>query len=79
LCAFTENYKEYCSRLTLAVAAASPLAEDPAAFIDPVMEFRLYLCPLTGAIVETEIARAGDEPLHEIQLQPASIERLVLE
>jgi hypothetical protein len=71
LCAIGENYKEACGRIDLPVTAASPLASDPATFVDPELQFRLFVCPRTGALIETEIARAGDPVVHEIDLDPA--------
>lgn len=77
LCAIEDNYKEACARLALPVQEASPLGEDPSQFIDATIEFRLYLCPQTGAIIETEVARAEDPPLHELQLEPGSVASLM--
>jgi N-methylhydantoinase B len=76
LCSVEENYRACVPCLELPIAEASPLAADPSAFIDVAMEFRLYLCPDTGALLETEVARAGDPPLHELALDAASVGRL---
>jgi hypothetical protein len=76
LCSIAKNYKQFCPRIDLPVQDASPLAADPSEFIDVKMELRLYLCPRTGALLETEIARAEDPPLHEIQLDPETLARL---
>jgi acetone carboxylase gamma subunit len=31
--------------------------------------FREFLCPVTGLRIDTEIARAGEPPLHDILLR----------
>jgi hypothetical protein len=77
LCAIEDNYKDACARLTLNVAEAHPLAEDPAGFVDERLEFRLFLCPVTGAVLETEVARERDGVLHEIELAPAGLAKRV--
>ena len=77
LCAIEDNYKDACTRLALPVQEASPLGEDPSQFIDATIEFRLYLCPQTGGIIETEVARAEDPPLHELQLDAESVAALM--
>lgn len=78
LCAVGENYKEACGRIDLPVTAASPLASDPATFVDPELQFRLFVCPRTGALIETEIARAGDPVVHEIDLDPDEVRAKLL-
>jgi N-methylhydantoinase B len=70
LCRVEQNYKEACARLELGVAEAHPQAEDPSAFVDERLVFRLYLCPATGRLIETEVARDRDGVLHEIELRP---------
>jgi len=77
LCRLEDNYKDACPRLTLPVRAASPLAEDPSEFVDVEMELRLYLCPQTGGIIETEVARAQDPPLRELELDATSVARVL--
>lgn len=75
LCALGENYKERCARLDLPVVEASPLASDPSEFVDPELQFRLFVCPTTGGLIETEIARAGDPVLHELDLDAEEVRR----
>jgi N-methylhydantoinase B len=70
LCGPGENYKLACARLDLPIAACSPLAIDPSEFVDPEIQFRLYLCPRTGGIIETEVALATSPPLHDTELDP---------
>lgn len=77
LCGFEENYKEACPRLDLAISDCHPFAEDPSAFIDVTLQFRLFLCPATGHLIETEVAREGDPLLHEIQLDSEGLEPLL--
>ncbi|MBW3629988.1 MAG: aminopeptidase P N-terminal domain-containing protein, partial [Gemmatimonadetes bacterium] len=74
LCSVDGAYKDACARLVVPVQEATPLGEDPSQFIDATMEFRMYLCPRTGGIIETEVARAEDPPLHELELDAASVD-----
>ena len=41
------------------------------------MQFRLFVCPFTGTLIETEIARLVDPPLHDVSVDKASLKRLV--
>jgi N-methylhydantoinase B len=75
ICQLEENYREYCPRLDLSVMAASPLAIDPSAFVDVELQLRLYLCPQTGGVLETEVARGSDPPLYDIELDPEDVKR----
>jgi N-methylhydantoinase B len=70
LCSISDNYKLACARLDLPITAASPFAIDPREFVDDELQFRLFLCPETGALIETEIALAQSPPLHDIELGP---------
>ncbi|QEC46970.1 hypothetical protein FSW04_04775 [Baekduia soli] len=73
LCRVADNYREACARLDLPITASSPLAVDPAEFVDAEMQFRLFLCPQTGSVIETEVARAGAPVLHDIALDETSL------
>lgn len=64
------SYKRGCARLTLPLTAAHPHIDDPAEFVDDAPEFRLFLCPVTGGLIETEIARADDPPVADVALSP---------
>lgn len=77
LCPVYSNYKEFCSRIDLPVQDVSPLAADPSEFINAEMQLRLYVCPHTGGLIETEVARAQDPPLRELELDGDSAARLL--
>jgi N-methylhydantoinase B len=63
-----ENYKLSLIVKTLPIAQMSPTMPDPAAFIDEAVEFRAFICPGCGTQVETEVARARDAPIWDVQL-----------
>jgi N-methylhydantoinase B len=63
-----KSYKMGCARLDLPLTAAHIHIDDPAVFLDDLMEFRLFLCPVTGGIIETEVARHGDPVVRDIAL-----------
>ncbi len=63
-----DNYKERCIVELHPVTDAVPLAGDPARYIDATPEFRQFFCPGCGALVENEIALAGDPVLHDIEV-----------
>ena len=71
------SYKEACRRLDLALTEISPLIGDPREFIDDNLQFRLFVCPHTGALIETEIARSVDEPLVDVAIDQEDLRRLV--
>lgn len=65
------GYKDGCAALDRPVREAGPefaTDEHRAGFH---ISYREYLCPVTGRRVETEILRAGDEPLRDIVLGTA--------
>jgi acetone carboxylase gamma subunit len=64
-----ENYKLHCVREDRGVEHATPLAGDPARFIDARPEFRQFFCPGCGSLIENEIALAGEPVLHDIELK----------
>ena len=72
-----EFYKLACSRLDLPLTEAGPFVGDPHEFVDDEMQFRLFVCPFTGTLIETEIARLVDPPLHDVSVDKASLKRLV--
>jgi N-methylhydantoinase B len=65
----TENYKDHCLREDNAVSHAAPLAGDPHRYIDARPEFRQFFCPGCGALIENEIALAGEPVLRDIELR----------
>jgi N-methylhydantoinase B len=64
------NYKEQCVRREADVSASNPNIGDYRRYIDDRPVFRQFFCPGCGALIENEIARADDELLHDIQLDP---------
>jgi N-methylhydantoinase B len=72
-----ESYKAACRRIDLDLTAVNPLIGDPREFIDDEMQFRLFVCPITGALIETEIARSVDVPLRDVTIDDIGLARLV--
>jgi N-methylhydantoinase B len=66
-------YKNGCPRLTLPLGASNPYVAEPREFVDEDFEFRLYLCPDSGAVIESEIARAADPPFVDVVLNPTTL------
>jgi len=66
------SYKAGCPRLDLPITEANPHIADPAEFVDAELQMRLFLCPDTGRVIETEIARAEDPVLGDIALGPVA-------
>ncbi len=62
-------YKTGLTRRDRPVTAAGPLIDEPSHFIDAELQFREFSCPGCGTLVETEVARAGDPVLNEIELR----------
>jgi len=77
LAAVGTSYKAACRRLDLPLTEVSPLIGDPREFIDDDMQFRLFVCPFTGALIETEIARSPDVPLVDVVIDETGLRRLV--
>jgi N-methylhydantoinase B len=71
------SYKAGCRRLDLKLTDANPLIGDPHDFIDENLEFRLFLCPHSGVLIETEIARATDEPIMDVDIHEHDLRRFV--
>jgi N-methylhydantoinase B len=63
-----ENYKAGCVRKDLPIEASNPIVGDPRRFIDPQPQFRQFLCPGCGLIIENEIAVAEDPILADVEL-----------
>jgi N-methylhydantoinase B len=72
-----ESYKAACRRIDLDLTAVNPLIGDPREFIDDEMQFRMFVCPFTGALIETEIARSVDVPLRDVTIDNIGLARLV--
>ncbi len=65
-----ENYKDHCLREDRPIAHAVPLSGDPHRYIDAEPQFRQFVCPGCGALIENEVALAGDPVLHDIAIVP---------
>jgi N-methylhydantoinase B len=63
-----QNYKHATRLEETAITAANPHIADPAHAIDAQLVLRRYHCPGCGVIIETEIARAGEPLLWDIEL-----------
>jgi N-methylhydantoinase B len=63
-----DSYKDHCVLERHEVADAVPLAGDPARYIDAQPEFRQFCCPGCGALIENEVALAGDPVLRDIEV-----------
>ena len=60
------------AKLTGGASAANPNIGDYKRYIDDRPMFRQFHCPGCGALIENEIARADDEVLRDIELDPGS-------
>jgi acetone carboxylase gamma subunit len=63
-----ENYKDHAVRVDNEITAANPNVGDWKRYIDERPVFRQFFCPGCGALLENEIAREGDPPLRDIEL-----------
>jgi N-methylhydantoinase B len=72
-----ESYKDGCRRIDLALTDINPMIGDPKEFIDDDIQFRLFICPFTGTLIETEIARSVDLPLHDIVIDASGLGNIV--
>ena len=62
-------YKDGCVREDRHIATSNPLVGEPDRFIDDAVEFRQFWCPGCGALIENEIAVAGDPVLEDLSLK----------
>ena len=68
-CADDQNYKLSLLCKPIAVTALSPVNRDPAEYVDEPIEFRQFICPGCGSLVETEVALAKEPPVWDVQLR----------
>jgi N-methylhydantoinase B len=68
ICAADENYKLHslCERKEL--TEAGPLLNDPSQYVDDEMEFRQFYCPGCATLLENEVIKAENEPVHDKQI-----------
>ena len=62
------NYKLTALIEELPVSEANPHIGDPQRYVDAEIVWRRFACPACGVLLDTEIARADDPPLWDIQL-----------
>ncbi|MBX6382580.1 MAG: acetophenone carboxylase [Microbispora sp.] len=62
------NYKEHALRRVAPLEEAGPLVGDPSRFIDDRMEIRQFFCPGCVTQLDTEINRAGEPIIWDIEL-----------
>jgi N-methylhydantoinase B len=63
-----ENYKLTALIEQGELSEANPYIGDPARYVDAAMVFRRFYCPGCGVLLDTEVARASDAPLHDIEI-----------
>jgi N-methylhydantoinase B len=63
-----DNYKLSCLLEESALDQGNPTIADPAPFVDDVVVFRRFYCPGCAVLIETEVARPGDEPIRDIEI-----------
>ncbi len=66
--AVTANYKVAARCEETPLSTANPHIEDPSVSVDPPLVLRRFHCPNCSVILDTEVARAEDPPLWDIQL-----------
>jgi N-methylhydantoinase B len=64
----TTNYKDGAHTNAMPITDAGPFV-DPSYALDVELEFREFCCPSCGALIDAEVALAGDAPLHDIDLR----------
>ena len=64
-----ENYKEHCIRIDKHVSKSNLLIGEPSRFIDDVPQFRQFVCPSCGTLIENEIAMEGESLLMDIHIE----------
>ena len=63
------NYKEHCIRIDKPVSKSNLLIGEPSRFIDDTPEFRQFICPGCGTLIENEIAMCGEPVLMDIHIE----------
>jgi len=64
-----ENYKEHCIRIDKHVSKSNLLIGEPSRFIDDVPQFRQFVCPGCGTLIENEIAMKGEPLLMDVHIE----------
>ncbi len=63
-----ENYKLSALVEQTELSEANRHVGDPRLLVDEEMVFRRFYCPGCATLLETEVARARDLPLHDIEI-----------
>jgi len=66
----TDNYRLHAALEESPVEDGNPHIGDPGRYVDCPMVLRRYYCPGCGVLLDTEVARAEDPPLWDIELAP---------
>lgn len=66
--AATNNYKLTALIEQSPVTEANPHVGDPSRYVDEPLVWRRFYCPGCGVVLDTEVARAQDPPLWDIEL-----------
>jgi acetone carboxylase gamma subunit len=64
-----EDYKRHCLYRERPVQEIGRLFGDPRRFVDDDIVFREFLCPNCGGLFDTEINRASEPAVHDIQIR----------
>lgn len=68
ICEQGENYKRHALARTKPLEEAGPLINDPAEYVDDELEFRQFICPGCGTLLENEVILAELDPIHDKEL-----------
>ncbi len=64
----TDNYKDHALREDNDIRHSNPNVGDYKRYIDERPVFRQFFCPGCGTLLENEVARENDPPLHDIEI-----------
>ncbi|HZG90502.1 MAG TPA: hydantoinase B/oxoprolinase family protein [Pseudonocardia sp.] len=68
LAAADGNFKDGCAVRERLIHTVEPEFATREGRAGRTVRYREYLCPVTGLRIDTELVRAGDEPLHDVRL-----------
>ncbi len=66
--AAADNYKLSAAIEQTELSEANRHIGDPARYVDEPMVLRRFYCPGCGTLLDTEVARRVDPPLHDIEI-----------
>jgi N-methylhydantoinase B len=64
-----DNYKDHCVIQHEDIRTSNPNIGDWRRYLNEAPQFRQYYCPGCGALIENEIAMAGDPVLRDIEVR----------